>query len=85
MTRGYSPLASPSWQPAPSRLRRDSSCGAPGAILHYGRSELWTRYGLRDLHYERRIGRDRAVGATKCRSTSPSGTTTIPSGLAVGR
>ena len=45
------------------------------ALFTTGVTELWTRYGLRDLHYERRIGRDRACGATKCRSTSPSGTT----------
>jgi uncharacterized protein (DUF58 family) len=31
------------------------------ALFTAGVTELWTRYGLRDLHYERRIGRDRAV------------------------
>jgi uncharacterized protein (DUF58 family) len=31
------------------------------ALFTTGVTELWTRYGLRDLRYERKIGRDRAV------------------------
>ncbi|MGA2512616.1 MAG: DUF58 domain-containing protein [Candidatus Limnocylindrales bacterium] len=41
---------------------------APGLVLvglldlfAVGVTELWSRFGLRDLHYERRIGRERAV------------------------
>jgi uncharacterized protein (DUF58 family) len=31
------------------------------AVFSVGVTELWSRYGLRGLHYERTIGRDRAV------------------------